>query len=96
MPHGRPIDPRHFREHGDGTTVLVLGILGVVVCGILGPIAWAKGNRVRREMDAQPGVEWTNRGLVTAGWICGIVSTAILLLQVGIVMIVIAVAIASS
>ena len=81
-PYGTLYDPRRYREHPDGTTVLVLGILGVMVCGILGPIAWAKGNRVRREMDAQPTEMWTNRGTVTAGWVCGIVATVIMIVQV--------------
>jgi hypothetical protein len=82
MPYGQPFDPRYVREHGDANTVLVLGILGLVLCGILGPIAWVKGNRVKREMDAQPSVQWTNRGMMTAGRICGIVSTVILAMQV--------------
>ena len=54
----------------------MLGILGLVICGvILGPIAWTMGNKARAEMDAQPGVNWTNRGSVNAGRICGIIAT---------------------
>jgi len=70
------------REHPSGTTVLVLGILGLVVCGLLAPIAWVKGNTAKREMDAQPGVEWTNRGNITAGRICGMIGTALIALAV--------------
>ncbi len=73
---------RPTREHPAGTTVLVLGILGLVVCGLLAPIAWVKGNTAKREMDAQPGVEWTNRGNVTAGRICGMIGTALIALAV--------------
>ncbi len=76
------------REHPSGTTVLVLGILGLVLCGVLAPVAWIKGNAAQREMDAQPNVNWTNRGSVTTGRILGIVGTVIILL--GIVFVIIA------
>lgn len=77
-----------MRDHPSGTTVLVLGILGLVVCGLLAPIAWIKGNSAKREMDAQPHINWTNRGSVTAGRILGIIGTVIIVL--GIVFVVIA------
>jgi hypothetical protein len=70
------------REHPAGTTVLVLGILSLVLCGLLGPIAWAKGNAAKREMDAQPGVHWSNRGSVTAGRICGMIASILLIITV--------------
>ena len=75
------------REHPRGTTVLVLGILSLVLglsCGIgflLGPIAWAMGGSALREIDAQPGL-YSNRSSVTAGRICGIVATVIMLVGV--------------
>jgi hypothetical protein len=65
-------------SHPNGTTVLVLGILSVVACGVLGPIAWKMGSTALREMDAQPHVVYDNRGNVTAGRICGIVGSALL------------------
>lgn len=64
--------------------MLVLGILSLVICGLLGPIAWVKGNTAKREMDAQPGVQWSNRGSITAGRICGMIAS--ILLIVGIVL----------
>lgn len=70
------------RDHPQGTTILVLGILSLVLCGILGPVAWAMGNTARNEMAAQPGVTWTNAGNVTAGRICGMVATGFLALGV--------------
>jgi len=70
------------REHPAGTTVLVLGILSLVICGVLGPFAWAKGNAAKREMDATPGVEWTNRGSINAGRICGIIASVLLILSI--------------
>jgi hypothetical protein len=66
------------QEHPQGTTILVLGICGIVVCNILGPIAWQMGNKAIKEMDAQPGVVFSNRGLVNGGRICGIIGTVIL------------------
>lgn len=76
------------REHPSGTTVLVLGILGLVLCGVLAPVAWIKGNTAKSEMDAQPNITWTNRGSVTTGRILGIIGTVIILL--GIVFVIIA------
>lgn len=64
-------------EHPSGMTVLVLGILGIAVCQLLGPFAWSIGNKALREIDANPAV-YSNRGMVQAGRICGIVGTAIL------------------
>ena len=68
------------REHPNGTLVLVLGILSLVGCGLLGPVAWVMGNRAIREMDAEPGVTWTNRGNVTAGRIIGIITSVLVAL----------------
>jgi hypothetical protein len=82
------------REHPAGTTVLVLGILSLVICGLLGPIAWVKGNNAKREMDSQPGVQWSNRGSITAGRICGMIAS--ILLIVGVVVFVLLVATSSS
>ncbi|MEI6402380.1 MAG: DUF4190 domain-containing protein [Actinomycetota bacterium] len=69
-------------EHPQGTTILVLGILSLVVCGILGPFAWNMGNKTLREMDANPGVVYRNRGNVTAGRLCGMIGCALMVLQV--------------
>jgi hypothetical protein len=70
------------REHPAGTTVLVLGILSLVICGLLGPIAWVKGNNAKRDMDAEPEVQWSNRGSITAGRICGMIATILLIVAV--------------
>ena len=86
----------NIREHPDGTTVLVLGILGLVVCGLLAPIAWAKGNSAKREIDAQPHINWTNRGSVTAGRICGIIGSVLLIIGVAFIVLIIVAAAASS
>ncbi len=70
------------RDHPSGTTVLVLGVLGLVLCQVLGPIAWIQGNKARADMRAQPHVMWKNEGLVTAGWVLGIIATVMLALSV--------------
>ena len=60
---GGPVD------HPRGTVVLILGILGLVCCGVLAPIAWVMGNTALKEIDANPQA-YTNRGTVRAGQIC--------------------------
>ena len=64
-------------NHPKAVTVLVLGILGLVACGVLGIPAWIMGNGVLREIDASHGA-LGGRGLVQAGRICGIVATVLL------------------
>jgi hypothetical protein len=63
-------------DHPQGTTILVLGILGLVTCPILAVVAWVMGNGALREIDAAPG-RYANRGNVAAGRICGIVGTCL-------------------
>ncbi len=63
--------------HPQATTVLVLGILGLVVCQILGPFAWSMGNRVVREIDASGGA-MSGRENANIGKILGIIATALL------------------
>jgi phosphotransferase system glucose/maltose/N-acetylglucosamine-specific IIC component len=69
-------------EHPDGTTILVLGILSIVVCGLLGPFAWNMGNKTLREIDANPSVVYRNRGNVAAGRICGMIATILIIVGV--------------
>jgi hypothetical protein len=66
-------------QHPQATTSLVLGILGVVLCQVLGPFAWAMGSKAVREIDASQGA-LDGRGLAVAGKVLGIVATAILAL----------------
>lgn len=75
-PQGYPQLPPN---HPQATTILVLGILGLVACGFLGIPAWVMGNRALREIDASGGA-LGGRGQVQAGRICGIVATVFLIL----------------
>ena len=71
-------DPNHAAYaalEGRSTTVLVLGILGLVLCQILGPIAWVMGNKVRDEAVAMGRLEPGNN---KAGRICGIIGTCLI------------------
>ena len=95
QPYGyQPYGAGAQAEHPQGTTILVLGILSLIACGILGPIAWSMGNHAIREMDANTQVTYSNRGNVSAGRICGIVGTA--LMAVGIVATIVVIAAATS
>jgi len=68
-------------KHPQATLVLVLGILGLVVCQVLGPFAWVMGNKAVAEIDANPGA-YEGRGEAQAGRILGIISTVILVLSI--------------
>ena len=69
------------QPHPQGTTVLVLGILSLVICGFLGPVAWIMGNNALVEIDRNPSA-YSNRSTVNAGRICGIVATVLLVLGI--------------
>ena len=72
--------PYQPQEHPKSTTILVLGILSLVLCGVLGPFAWSMGTKAEREMAAAPG-RWSGGTEITIGKILGIVSTALLALS---------------
>jgi uncharacterized membrane protein YjgN (DUF898 family) len=65
-------------DHPQATTVLVLGILGLLLCQILSPVAWVMGNRVVGEIDASMG-QVGGRSSANAGRICGIVGTLMMI-----------------
>jgi hypothetical protein len=69
------------QPHPQGTTVLVLGILGVAICGVLAPVAWIMGSNALREIDRNP-TAYSNRATVQAGRILGIVGTALWILGI--------------
>ena len=56
-----------------GTLILVLGILGLVCCGIFTAIpAWIMGSADLKEMDAGT-MDPEGRGITNAGKICGMI-----------------------
>jgi hypothetical protein len=94
--YGQPAYGGYARvDHPQGTTILVLGILSLVICQLLGPFAWSMGSKALKEIDLDPN-RYSNRGNVVAGKICGMISTILLIVSVGIIVIAIAAAVASS
>lgn len=83
------------RDHPQATTVLVLGILGLLLCQVLAPFAWIMGGRVLREIDAAGGAIG-GRGSVNAGRICGIIGTVMLALSIAVSLLVVVLVVASS
>jgi hypothetical protein len=69
--------PPYGHEHPQGTTILVLGILSLVLCAPLGIAAWVMGKRALAEATAMGA---TNASTIKAGYICGIVGTCLMLL----------------
>jgi Domain of unknown function (DUF4190) len=64
------------QPHPQGTTILVLGIIGLF-CTLLGPVAWIMGNNALAEIDRNPAA-YNNRGSVNTGRILGIIGTVLL------------------
>jgi len=64
-------------DHPKATTSLVLGILGVVVCGFIAPFAWRMGKRTVAEIDASQG-QLGGRGSAQAGYVLGLIGTVLL------------------
>ena len=66
-----------YPEASQATTALVLGILGLVVCGVLAPFAWSIGNKELMAIDAGRR-DPANRGSANAGKILGIIGSVFL------------------
>ncbi len=65
------------RTNSKAIWALVLGILGLVCCGLLAGIpAIALGNMARNEIDASGGLQ-TGRGMAVAGFVLGIISVVL-------------------
>lgn len=64
-----------------GTLVLVLGILGLGLCGPLRIAAWIMGQGDLKEMDAGQ-MDPSGRSLTNAGRICGIIATILFALGI--------------
>lgn len=81
-PQGRR---RHLRPHR-GSAVLTLGILGLVVCGICGIIAWVMGNTDMAQIRAGI-MDPSGEGITNAGRICGMIATILMIVSAGFVLI---------
>ena len=72
-----PPPVQYAPDHPRATTSLILGILGIVLCQVLGPFAWWIGKRTVDEIDASQG-RLGGRGSAQAGYIMGIIGTVLL------------------
>jgi uncharacterized membrane protein YjgN (DUF898 family) len=73
---------QYYPEDSQSTTILVLGILSLVLCQVLGPFAWVMGNKEIAAIDAGRRPP-ESRGTAQAGRILGIISTVLLLVGFG-------------
>jgi uncharacterized membrane protein YjgN (DUF898 family) len=80
---GYPPPPVYYRapDHPQAATAMILGILGIVLCQVLGPFAWSMGKKTMAEIDASGG-QLGGRGQAQAGYVCGIIATVMLGLAV--------------
>jgi hypothetical protein len=76
-----PSESSAYPEASQATTILVLGILGVIVCQFLAPVAWVMGNNELQAIDAGRRSP-ENRGTANAGRILGIVGTVLMALAI--------------
>lgn len=66
-----------YPQKSQATTALVLGILGLVCCGVLAPFAWYIGQQELKNIAAGR-VPADNEGMARAGQILGIIGSVIL------------------
>ena len=76
-----PSPSRSTMKPHRGTLILVLGILGLVICGPLGIAAWIMGSGDLKQMDAGA-MDPAGRSTTQAGKICGMIATILLILGV--------------
>ena len=72
-------NPANASEHPNSVISMVLGIIGVFFFPLLGPVAWYLAAKGRRELAAFPG-RWRPSGMLTAGFVLGIIGTFFLAL----------------
>jgi hypothetical protein len=68
-----------YPEQSQATTILILGILSIVCCGLAGIAAWVMGNNELRAIDEGRRPP-ENRGTANAGRICGIIGLGLTVL----------------
>lgn len=73
--------PMSAPEHPQAVTAMVLGILGLVCCGLASPFAIWTGRKAMKEIDVSGG-RLGGRGQAQAGFIMGIIGTVLWVLGV--------------
>lgn len=84
-----------YQEDSQATVALVLGILGLVLCGILAPFAWNIGSKELAGIEAGRR-DPSNRGVAQAGRILGIIGTILLGLGAAFVTVFVLIAVVAS
>ena len=72
-------NPANLSEHPNSVLSMVIGIIGVFFFPLIGPVAWYLAAKGRRDMAAFPG-RWRPSGMLTAGFVLGIIGTVFLAL----------------
>ncbi|MEZ5330512.1 MAG: DUF4190 domain-containing protein [Thermoanaerobaculia bacterium] len=75
-----PPAPPSGGSSGRATTSLILGILGVVCCGLLAPVAWYLGSQELQAIAAGQSPA-AGEGVAKAGKILGIIGSVLLILS---------------
>jgi len=76
-----PPPPLPPQSKSNATTALILGIVSVVCCQILGPVAWYLGNKELQAIRAGA-APVTGEGSAKAGMILGIIGTILFALSI--------------
>jgi hypothetical protein len=76
-----PFAPSKPSNAPNAVTALVLGVLSIVLCPLLGPVAWVLGRKGEQDVDRSGGAVG-GRGLATAGKVLGMVGTGLILVVV--------------
>jgi hypothetical protein len=80
-PSGEFAAPAPGRKADGATAALVLGIIGLVFCQLLGPVAWGLGRKAERLVDASGGT-LGGRGEATAGKVLGMIATGLMIIGI--------------
>lgn len=75
--YGAP--PVHYPEKSQSQTVLIVGLVSIVFCQLLGPVAWYMGNEEVKAID-EGRRSPEQRQLADIGRIIGMVMTGLLIL----------------
>ncbi|MFB3894756.1 MAG: DUF4190 domain-containing protein [bacterium] len=74
-----PVQPE--KASSKATTALVLGILGIVCCGVIAPFAWYIGSAELKQIKAGLSSQ-AGKGFAQAGMIMGIIGSVLLVLTI--------------
>ena len=76
-------EPRQYPEPSRATSAVLLGIIGLLTCGVLSPYAWYLGSKEIKAIN-EDRRDPTNRGSANAARVIGIIGTVILVIALGV------------